>query len=68
MLCARVTTGIGLDRAGTTVKSIGYAYCVPTAAEMINELSAALGDCRERTEVDGTADRGPKRTGSLPEG
>jgi hypothetical protein len=52
-----------LDRAGTTVKNIGYAYQKnigyayheSTAAEVIDELSAALAGCREWTEVDGTA-------------
>jgi hypothetical protein len=44
-----------LDRAGTTVKNIGYSYHESTAAEVINELNVALTSCREWVEVNGTA-------------
>lgn len=41
-------------RAGYTVKNIGYAYHKSTAAEVIDELAAALVSCDEWTEIDGT--------------
>jgi hypothetical protein len=43
-----------IGRGSSTVKNIGYAYHRSTAADVINELGAALIGCHQWTEVDGT--------------